>query len=263
MIVFAGITPHSPLLLESINKDQLEKVEKTRTAMRELADELYATHPDVIVILSEHPTSFPATFSINLSDPYKFDLKQFGDLGFDKKFRPAIMLIDRLQRSLRKNNQPVTLSSDAALNFAAAVPLSFLADKLPNVRLVPITYSEGTAKEHFQFGDALKDALLNAPERIAIIAAGDMSHALTSSSPAGFNKAGEFFDNMLQGLISANNSAGLLNLDPETVKDANETLYRPLLILLGVMERISTNTHILSYESPFGVGYLVANLILQ
>lgn len=260
MITFAAITPHSPLLLESINKDKLTRVEQTRRAMDDLADELYASHPDVIVLISEHPTSFSEAFSLNLSDPFKFDLSEFGDFGFEHTFRPSIRLIDKLQRSLRAQDQPITLTSDAALHYASAVPLSFLAKHLPDVQLLPITYSDLNPKMHFQFGRALKDILMQSNKRIAVIASGDMSHTLSSDAPEGFDKAGPVFDEKIQELITTKNTAGLLNLDEETVKDAHQTIYRPLLILFGLMERISTKTHVLSYEAPFGVGYLVANL---
>lgn len=260
MITFAAITPHSPLLLESINKDKLARVEQTRRAMDELADELYASHPDVIVLISEHPTSFSGAFSVNLSDPFTFDLSEFGHMDFDHSFRPSVQLVDKLQRSLRAQDQPITLTTDSALHYASAVPLSFLTKNLPKVQLLPITYSDLSPKMHYQFGQALKDVLMQSNKRIAVIASGDMSHALTSDAPQGFDKAGPMFDEKIQELITTKNTAGLLKLNEDVVRDAHQTIYRPLLILFGLMERVSTKTHVLSYEAPFGVGYLVANL---
>jgi MEMO1 family protein len=263
MLVFAGVTPHSPLLLESINKDQLKKVQKTRNAMKELSEELYATFPDTIILISEHPTSFEKAFSISVSDPYTFDLTEFGDLGFNRTYKPDIMLLDRMQRSLREAKQSLTLSSDNALNFASAVPLSLLTEKLPNVQLLPVTFSDLSPKEHFQFGQSLKDSIMASNKRIAVIASGDLSHALTSNSPAGFTKEGAEFDEKLKELITQKNTAGLVSLDELMISNAHETLYRQLLILFGVLERVSVAPHVLSYESPFGVGYLVANLVLK
>lgn len=260
MITFAAITPHSPLLLESINKTKLKHVEQTREAMKDLADDLYASHPDVIVLLSEHPTGFSNAFSINFSDPYEFDLSEFGNLGFEHTFRPAVDLVDKLQRSLRAQEQPVTLTSDNALHYASAVPLKFLTEKLDKVQLLPITYGDLSPKMHFQFGQSLKDVLMQSNKRIAVIASGDMSHALSSAAPEGFDKAGPVFDEKIQELITTKNTAGLLKLDQEIVKNAHQTIYKPMLMLFGIIERVSTKTQVLSYEAPFGVGYLVANL---
>ncbi|MFH1631786.1 MAG: AmmeMemoRadiSam system protein B [bacterium] len=263
MLIFSALTPHSPLLLPSINKDQIKKVEATTDAMAELADELYAAKPETIVLISEHPTVYPDAFSINLSDPYKFDLSAFGDLGFEKTFRPDMALIDRLQRSLRLKNQPVTLTTDEALNYAAAIPLKLLADRLEKVALVPITFCDLSAKEHFQFGQAIKDAIFDSDRRVAVIACGDMSHALTSEAPADFHKDGKAYDDKIQEIIAQKNSAGLISIDASVIKNAQQTSYLPLVMLFGLLERVSVRPQILSYEAPFGVGYLVANFILK
>jgi MEMO1 family protein len=260
MLVFSAITPHSPLLLPSVNTDKYEQVRQTTNAMHELADELYATRPDVIVLLSEHPTSYSDTFSINVSDPYRFDLSEFGNLGFRQEYRPAIMLIDRLQRSLRSQGQPITLTTDIQLHHASAVPLALLTKQLPHIKLVPITYSDLDAKKHFAFGQSLKDVLTSSPERIAVIASGDLSHALATESPAGFHKSGEKFDKKIQELVAQKNASSLVKLSSKLVEEAEQTIYRPLLILFGILDHISISPRIESYESPFGVGFLVSHM---
>ena len=262
MLVFAALTPHTPLLLPTVNKERLKEVEQTRQAMLELRDALYASRPDTIVIFSSHATQFDQAFSINLHDEYLIDLKEFGDLSDYRTFKPDLQTIDRLQRTLRSKGQPVTLSSDAKLDYGAAVPLLLLGEPLPKVQIVPISYSALTAKEHFQFGDALKDVLMNENKRVAVIATGDQSHALDSHSPAGFAKEGKRYDEAVQTLLTTRNTAGLLTLDPKEVAKAHECAYRPLLMLLGVLDRMNYRPVIDSYEAPFGVGYLVAHFEL-
>jgi len=259
MLVFSAFTPHSPLLLPSINKDQAHKVKKTRAAMEQLSRDLYASHPETIILISEHPTSYSQVFSIAIKDPYTFDLSEFGDFGFTRTLKPDLELMNELQEDLRKKEQPVTLTTDAHLHYASAVPLSLLTEHLPQVRLVPITYCDLDAKTHFQFGQALKDTILGSTRRVAVIVAGDMSHTLSSEAPAGFHKAGQWFDNKIQEVLANKNSAGLLNMNPQMVLDAKQTCYLPLVILFGLLERISVTPSIISYEHPFDVGYLVAN----
>lgn len=263
MLVFAALTPSSPLLLPSIHKEKGVKLQKTLDAMQELAEDLYAAHPDVILLLSEHPTTYEDVFSINISDPYRFDVSAFGDLGFNKTLHPDIETIDRLQRHLRHQNQPITLTTDEALDHGSAVAIGLLTQQLPQVKLIPITYSSLDAKMHFQFGQALKDVLMDTEQRIAVIASGDLSHALESRSPAGFHKSGKWFDEKIQELVSQKNTAGLISLDQTMVEEAQQTVYQQLLILFGLLERISIKPHILSYEAPFGVGFMVANFILK
>lgn len=263
MLVFAAHTPHSPLLLEEINKDRLAQVKKTKNAMKELSDELYAVHPDTIILLSAHPTVEQKAFSIAVSDPYIFDISEFGQFNFERKIHPDIMLIDRLQRSLRSSDQPITLNTDESLSYAAAVPIELLTERLPNVKLVPITYSNLDAKAHFQFGQAMKDEVMASNKRIAIIVSADLSHALNTESPAGFHADGPIYDEKIQELIIAKNTAGLLRMDEDLVKNAQQTNYRLLCILFGLLEHTSVTPQILSYESPFGVGYITANFALH
>ena len=46
-IVFAGVVPHSPVLIPSVGKEHLKKLKKTVAALRRLEQELYGTHPDL------------------------------------------------------------------------------------------------------------------------------------------------------------------------------------------------------------------------
>ena len=52
----------------------------------------------------------------------------------------------------------------------------------------------------------------------------------------------------------------LLNIDPSLVEAAGECGLRPIIIALGALDGYAFETEELSYEGPFGVGYLVARL---
>lgn len=262
MLVFAAFTPHSPLLLPSINRERLKDVETTRGAMARLAEELYAARPDTIVVISSHATMHDKAFSINLHDPYRVDLKEFGDLGEYRSFHPDLGLVDRLQRRMRQQAVATTLNTDDALHYSAAVPLLLLTEELPQIAVVPVSYTGLSAKEHFTAGEVLNDVIADSARRVAILATGDQSHALTSDSPAGFVKEGPQYDAQVQECIKNNNPAGLLQMKPKFVEKARECSYRPLLMLLGALDKTQYWPTIHSYEAPFGVGFLVAHFEL-
>lgn len=263
MIVFAAHVSNSPLLLPSISGDRIGAVAKTRQSFTELAELLYTTKPDTIVLVSDHPTMYTETFSISVSDPYECDLTDVGDLGYHKAYHPDFSLIDRLQRDLRKAEQPVTLTTDERLNFASAVPLDFLTAALPSVRIVPISPCGLTAKEHFTFGQALKHTLIASHKRVAIISAGDMAHTLTEFAPGGYHEDGARYDEALRTMVEHRNVVGVLQMDEAMVTNAQESAYRKLLILLGAIDGMDLAPEIMSYEAPFGVGYLVVNFQLR
>lgn len=262
MIVFAAHVPNSPLLLPSISGDRIGAVTKTREALEELAELLYLTKPDTIVLVSDHPTMYMEAFSISVSDPYVCDLADVGDLGYAKTYHPDFALIDKLQRDLRALEQPVTLTTDERLNFASAIPLDLLTVQLPHIRIVPVSTCELSPKEHFAFGQALKHTLHASDKRVAIISAGDTAHTLTDFAPGGLHEDGERYDTALRTMVEHHNVVGLLQMDEDVIKNAQESSYRKLLVLLGALDGMDVTSKTLSYESPFGVGYLVVNFLI-
>ena len=262
MLVFAAFTPHSPLLLPSINKERLSDVAKTREALEKLAEELYASRPDTIVIISSHSTMHDEAFSIDLHDPYRVDLTEFGDLTTYRTFHPDLGLIDRLQRTMRREH-PTTLNTDDALHYGASVPLLLLASHLDHVAIVPLSFAGLSPKDHYNAGITLQEVIQASPRRIAVIATGDQSHTLTTDSPGGFAKEGAQYDAQVQEFLKQNNTAGLLQMKPKLVELARECSYRSLLMLLGVLDHRHCWPVIHSYEAPFGVGYLVAHFELS
>jgi len=96
---------------------------------------------------------------------------------------------------------------------------------------------------------------------VAVIASGDLSHALTTDAPAGYNPAGEQFDAKIQELLASHNVAGLLNLDKQLVDNSAECGFRSLLILLGVLRDVNYEYRQYAYEKPFGIGYLTSHFV--
>lgn len=263
MIVFAAHVPTSPLLLPPVAGDRIGAVHKTREAMEELAGDLYAAKPDTIVLISDHPTQYTDAFSISVSDPYRCDLSDVGFLDYRKAYHPDFTLIDAMQRELRRLGEPVSLSTDDRLHFAATVPLELLTDKLPSVRIVPISPCGLGPKDHFTFGQALRHVLVESKKRIAVISAGDLAHTLTDFAPGGLHDDGIRYDETLLTALEHGNAVGLINMEESLRVNAQELAYTKILIALGVLDGSAMTTSILSYEYPFGVGYAVVNFVLD
>lgn len=261
MLVFAAITPHSPLLLPSLGKKHAAKLKKTADSMKTLEKELYVARPDTLVIVSPHGNVLADAFTINLSAEYKVSLKDFGDHTTTATFHSDFMLIDKLQRSLRADT-PLSLASDEVLDYGVGVPLLVLSAHLPKVAVVPVTTAGLDYKAHHDFGAKLKDEIVNTNKRVAVIASADLSHTLTNDAPGGFSKKGAELDAKVVELLTAKNTNGLITLDPKMSTASKECGLRSILVLLGILSHIAFEPKVHSYEAPFGVGYLVANLAL-
>ncbi len=263
MIVFAGIVPCSPLLLPSVNPERVGLAEKTRNAMKELTEELFATHPDTIVIFCEHTETPSDAFAMNVADPYSATLKSFGDLGYSQTYHTDFMLADKAQRELRKSGIAITLVTEADLPYGATVPLEFLREHLPFVHILPVAPCSASPKAHFDFGVALRSVLLESHKRIAVIAAGDCSHTRTEDAPGGLHPEGKQSDDLLETLIAQKSSSGLLQFDSNLLEVGKDAAYRQMVMLFGVLDDMPAESRILSHEAPFGVGEIVAEFILN
>lgn len=258
MIVFAGIVPHSPLLIPSIGKTHREKIAATLAACQEIEQALYLAKPDSICIIAPHGARYPDAFSVNLASKYVGNLKAFGDFSTTVEAKSDYLMIDRMQRKLRSEGVPFTLTSSEDLDYGYAVPLLLLTSHLTNWKLIPVSPSMLDGNAHYEFGKQLKRVLHAEPQRVAIIASGDLSHKLTAESPAGAAPEGPLFDQAVRDGVIAKDPSAFVGLDLKIVEGAAQCAYRPISILLGALHEMNMTSKVLSYEAPFGVGYLTA-----
>ncbi len=254
-IVFAAITPHPPILLPSVPANVQERLAPTRAAFSELEKELYAAQPEVIVIISAHTGAFNNSFTVNAHPNFTANFAEFGDQETKPTWQGAPALATKISH-ITNSPVPVRLMSDSTVDHGVGIPAFFLTEHLPNVKILPVGFSTLSAKQHLDFGEHLREVLVSSGIRVAIIASGDLSHALSARAPAGFNLNGKKFDRAIQELLFAKNTVGLTNLDPYLVSASKECGYRSILILLGALKNIEARFESLCYESPFGVGYL-------
>jgi len=261
-LVFAAITPHPPILVPAIGKEHISKIEKTKAAMERLEQDFYAAKPEVIIIISPHGELHPDSFTINLSQEFTIDFEIFGDFTTKLKLRGDTVLITTGKETLSVKS-PINIISVPQLDHGIGVPLSYLCKHLPETPIVPIYFSMLDNQAHLEFGKALHDLILNTDKRVAVIASGDLSHALTEDAPASFAPEGKIFDEKIIKLIENCDTTSLVNMDHELVERAAECGLRSILILAGILSDVNCRGEILSYEGPFGVGYMVAEIKLQ
>ncbi len=262
-LVFGAITPHPPLLIPAIGKDNISKVEKTVKALKDLEGELYNMQPDTIIILSPHSPIAANTFSVNLAPKFHGHMEEFGDFDTKLEISCDTQLISSLKENTDSNNIPLQTISQENFDHGVTVPLFYLAQHLPKVKVVPISLSMLDYKTHYEFGKILRKTALECNKRIAIIASGDLSHRLTSDAPAGYAPEAETFDQALIKLIEDKNTEDILALDPKVIETAGECGLRSIIVLLGALNDSSYDVKTLSYEGPFGVGYLTAQFMLK
>ena len=181
----------------------------------------------------------------------------------------TIESLGKLGKQLKEAKPDSIIISSPHPDWGFEVPLYFLArnfrgriEKVLTGLEPPQFYFEKGTKfpiSNFQFPN--KFQIPNS--KIAIIASGDLSHCLKEDGPYGLHPDGPKFDKALIKYLKEKDIEKILQLD-EMFPEAGECGLRSFCFLLGILEesKIMWQPEILSYEGPFGVGYLVANFKL-
>ncbi len=257
MLKFASICPHPPLLIPSIGKDQLTEVASTTEAMEKLGNEIKSLEIETIAIISPHATMQVDAMSINSTENLRGSFLQFGD-DTSMEFKNDIDLASLIAKTANVKKIPVEMIvSGFPLDHGTMVPLYFLTKYSPEVKIVSLAFSYLSYQTHFEFGKAIYEAIENTNKKVALVASGDLSHRLTPYAPAGYSPRGKEFDELLIKLLENKRVQDILNLDPALIEEAGECGLRSIIILLGALATLEYKFKNMSYEGPFGVGYLV------
>ena len=139
----------------------------------------------------------------------------------------------------------LSFSQHLVLEHTQVVPLHFiLGDRvIPVVPLFVNTWVDPlpSPRRCFQLGQALKDVLLQRPERVALLATGGLSHFPGS---ARIGQIEEEFDGMLLEQMRTGKGAVLAELDLARLREAGNTEFLNWMVLLGAVG-----------ESPADVAY--------
>src|SRR5207302_1909399 len=150
---------------------------------------------------------------------------------------------------------------DTDLDHGTTVPLYFLQRNGWNGKVVALGYSFVSNEDHLRFGNCIRQAIATVKRPVAFIASGDLSHRLKAGAPAGFNPKAHLFDEEVVDAIRSCETNRIVNIDQKLRQLAGEYGYRSMLVALGASEGFEPSCEVLSYEAPFGVGYLVAQLV--
>lgn len=255
-IVFAGVCPHTPLLIPNIGKQATEKLEKTITALKKMEENLYIHKPDIIIVITPHGQVYDRAFNLYAYTDLHSNYEDFGDFTIKESWKGAPNLAALISTEAYKKNCITHLTTERKLDYGTTIPLHFLTPHLKNIKVLPIGYSEMSTKDHLGFGSVIKNVCMLSQERIALVASANLSHTLTSDSPAGYHKDGKEFDEKMIQLLQSHNTAGIMHMNPDLVKNAKEYGYKTIVMLLGSIQHMNYTFKNYAYESPFGVGYL-------
>lgn len=263
MLTFSAIVPHSPLLLPAIGKEHCRKLKKTVAAYQLLGEALALAKPDTVLILSAHAGTLPDSFPLIIAPRFRANFQEFGDLTTKLECKPDLKLIEEIRR-LRYDIPPVPINplTEEFMDYGSAVPLHILTATLPKTKVAILGDSQFSLEKHFELGRHLAEIIHQSPTRMAILASADLAHTLTDSAPGDYSPVGKKFDEAVVQALRKDDYKKLLKLETQ-MTEAKVCGLRVIVMLFGILRETHYTSKILSYEGPFGVGYLTVNFIMQ
>jgi len=266
-LVFCGICPHPPIAVPEVGGDESLKVEVTRQAFLELGRRIKDSGTETVVIISPHAPVFRDVIGINTVPVLQGDLGRF--LASDVKFKREndLALAGEIkEQAAELGLETVELTADMerryditlGLDHGVTVPLYFLRKAGVEVPLVQVSMALGPPDRLCLFGLAVRRAARSLGRKTALLASGDLSHCLTAGAPGGYNPRGAEFDRKIAALLAGPDAEGIIKMEPALVRQAGECGYHAIVMMLGALDGYEVEAEVLSYEGPFGVGYLVA-----
>jgi len=261
-IVFAGVAPHPPLLVPEVGKDRLEAVADSRRALGALARKLVDSAPDAVVLISPHSPTDPAYFLARSSSELSGDFREFRAPQVALSFNNDLQLLNAIKQAGESEGVQVReIRGFQPLDHGALVPLYYLAEAGWSGPIVVLGFTYQTIDKHLGLGRAIRKGAEKMNRNIALVASGDLSHRLTVDGPYEYEPTAHLFDEQIVGSIAGRDPAGVLGIDPHLKERAGECGYRSIVIALGATADRPPCFSVLSYEGPFGVGYMVADLM--
>ncbi|TAK36537.1 MAG: AmmeMemoRadiSam system protein A [Chloroflexota bacterium] len=260
-IVFGCVAPHPPVLLPEVGGSDARLVSRTAEGFHALARQLHTIRPDVAVLISPHGVAHADAMGVVASTNLVGDFRMFraGDLSV--RCRNDLDLAAAIHQEAIQLSVPCRISHEPfyQLDHGSLVPLHFLRLALAGVPVIPLTFCKLAHSTHHIFGQAIQTAAEKSGKRVAFIASGDLSHRLSPGAPAGYDPLGKVFDENLVELIRQGNGDAILSLDHDLIHRAGQCGLNSIAVLLGALSGLNWTSQIISYEGPFGVGYLVAS----
>mgnify|MGYP001437010246 CR=1 FL=1 len=267
-LVYGCVVPHPPVLLPEVGGDMAAEVEPTVEALREIGRNIAAYEPDTLVLISPHGPLQRDAMSIGLAPAARGDFAQFNAPGVSLQVSCDVELARAIQSTCERVVIAVRAVDELTgspspdeyrLDHGAAVPLHFLLPLMGDVRVVLLGFSYQPRSTHAAFGNRIREACEALDRRAVFVASGDLSHRLLPTAPAGYDPQGEVFDEEIVAALAAGDWDRIRNLPQPLVERAGVCGYHSILTLAGAMGG-DIHSRVLSYQGPFGVGYVVAEV---
>ncbi len=262
MIKYACIVPHPPVIVPEIGGLRTQDTALTISSLERICRRLQAIAPQTAVLISPHGPNHPSRFRLASGSRLYGSFNRWGAPGIDLTFSCDLELLNTIlqEAPVAKINVEGVTSWSEQLDWGCTVPLYHLRAGLERAKLLICSVTALDVISHYNFGQFLTQCIQKQGREIVVICSADLSHCLIPGAPSGYDPAGKIFDTEYQKAINTWDFAWIRSQTPAQRRQAAEDAIPQTAILMGMLSGSNVSPHILSYEAPFGVGYMVAEI---
>ncbi|MHC4078877.1 MAG: DODA-type extradiol aromatic ring-opening family dioxygenase [Planctomycetota bacterium] len=256
---FSGLMPHPPIVIPDVGRGRVTQCQSTHDACVEFARRLVAARPERLFLVSPHAPRHGGAFGLWAGRRLRGHLGDFGapeaavDLPNDEQ---TALYVHDASRALGVRATAIPAQQ---LDHGSVVPLWFLVqagwDGPTCIASLPWESAPETLRT---FGGAVAIALGRCSGPSALVASGDMTHRAKPGAPGGYHKRAVDFDHELTGLVREGQLEKIADIDRALRELASEDAADSSMVVAAALGHRPHGNEVLSYEHPFGVGYLVA-----
>ncbi len=259
-IKFACISPHPPIIVREVGQGREAEAQRTIDALEQVAGEIPVHRPETVLVMATHGPMNPGAFVLLTAAAAQGDFARWGAPHVSFRFDTDIELVAAIRDEANRAELPVDAASrwNDGLDWSVTVPLYYLRSGIGDAPLTPMNISFLSATKHFRLGQAVRHAIDRVGRRAVIVASADLSHRLSEDGPYGFDPAGPELDRRVREAVASWDAEALLTMDEGFRERAGDDAVSSISFLMGALDGLPVRPRVLSYEGPFGVGYMVA-----
>ncbi len=251
MLVYAAHIPHSPLLLPIISRHKSRLFKMLRDAVHDISFDLHAQQVDTLVFISPVGNGSHNAHVIHYAPKYDSYLGDFGYFNQLPQYLGDVHTAFEIRRALC-TKYPVRTTTPKNLDSASASASMQLQNEHKRFSLVPVTHGMLPIAELHSFGKDLREVLESTSKRVAVVSLGDMSRTTKKTETIGR----KIDIDLIQHIHEYDTDTFLSHPDYQN-SSFSVCAYRPLAILLGILDDMKYSLDVLRYEQKFGVGMMV------
>lgn len=251
------VVPHPPIIISELGQGREQEAKRTLQGIQEVVKEIKSINPDTLVLITPHGKVEDNQLSFLEGEEATGNLGAFGYPNLRMRKKLDRENIERLKQGFSQQGLPGRFLQ-GELDHGAFVPLYFMEKELQGSKLIHISIGMLGLKTLYDLGGKIKEILEAGEGVFTIVVSGDLSHRLKEEGPYGYDKRGPEFDQRLINTIKRCNVLDIINMPEEIYGPAGECGLRPVVLGFGILGEGRLTSRVVSYEGPFGVGYMNA-----